>query len=162
MAGVGDVSQQAASAGTPDVLTDPQIDQVIEQYLKEIARYESASRHVEGRLRRELREAAIPVLLSSRAKHPEDLREKLRRKRADPRDTFDALRANIDRVATDVAGVRVIVYDPRLCEVAAGVVLRAFSLCHGANAHEVHDKVTGYKATRSDTRRACSTAWWRG
>jgi ppGpp synthetase/RelA/SpoT-type nucleotidyltranferase len=102
---------------------------------------------VEQRLRREFRAAALPVLLSARAKHPEDLREKLRRRiqEGDPRYKFDPLMNNINNIVTDVAGCRVIVYDPRLETPAALVVQRAFFLDQSTN--EVHRKPSGYRAT---------------
>jgi ppGpp synthetase/RelA/SpoT-type nucleotidyltranferase len=134
--------------GVVSSLSDLQINHVVEQYLKEMARYEGAARHVEQRLRRELREAAIPTLLSSRAKHPEDLREKLRRKRADSRYQLDALLKNLNHVVTDVAGCRVVVYDPRQASIAADVVRRSFAPWRGSDrSDEVLDKSSGYKAT---------------
>ena len=57
------------------MLSEDQIGRVIEAYRLQMARYEAAARFVEQRLRREYRAAALPVLLSSRAKHPEDLRD---------------------------------------------------------------------------------------
>lgn len=73
-----------------------------------MARYENVARHVEQRLRREFRAAAIPVLLSSRAKHPEDLREKLRRRNAanDSRYQYEPLVRDVNQIVTDVAGCR--------------------------------------------------------
>src|SRR5262249_29082758 len=62
---------------SPASLTEAQIEQIAQRYKLEMVRYEGAARFVEQRLRRELREAAIPALLSSRAKHPGDVREKL-------------------------------------------------------------------------------------
>ena len=58
-------------------LTEEQIGQIVDAYRLQMARYEAVAKLVEQRLRRELRAAALPVLLSSRAKHSEDLREKL-------------------------------------------------------------------------------------
>lgn len=129
------------------MLTEDQIGRVIDAYRLQMARYEAAARFVEQRLRREFRAAALPVLLSSRAKHPEDLREKLRRRAADgdPRYELEPLMSDVNKIVTDVAGCRVIVYDPRLEMPAAQVVQRAFVLEHGAD--EVHRKPSGYRAT---------------
>jgi ppGpp synthetase/RelA/SpoT-type nucleotidyltranferase len=129
------------------VLTEDQIGRVIDTYRLQMARYEAAARFVEQRLRREFRAAALPVLLSSRAKHPEDLREKLRRRAADgdPRYEFASLMSNVNRIVTDVAGCRAIVYDPRLEMPAAQVVQRAFVLDYDPD--EVHRKPSGYRAT---------------
>lgn len=128
-------------------LSESQIDQVVQRYRREMARYEQAAKFVELRLRRELREAAIPVLLSSRAKHPEDVRGKLRVRRDDSRYRVEALFDNLNWVMTDLAGCRVIVYDPRQEAVAADVVRRALPTRPPGRADEVLDKDSGYKAT---------------
>ena len=129
------------------MLTEDQIGRVVDMYRLQMARYEAAARFVEQRLRREFRAAALPVLLSSRAKHPEDLREKLRRRAADgdPRYEFAPLMSDVNKIVTDVAGCRAIVYDPRLEMPAAQVVQRAFALEHDPD--EVHRKPSGYRAT---------------
>lgn len=128
-------------------LDEGDIDRVVQRYRLEMARYEAAARSVEQRLRRELREAAIPVLLSSRAKHPEDVRGKLRARRDDGRYVVDALLANLNQIMTDLAGCRVIVYDPRQESVAADVVRSALPGRPPGKADEVLDKDSGYKAT---------------
>jgi len=129
------------------MLSEDQIGRVIEAYRLQMARYEAAAKFVEQRLRREFRAAALPVLLSSRAKHPEDLREKLRRRaiEGDPRFELEPLLNDVNQVVTDVAGCRVIVYDPRLEMPAALVVQRAFGL--DGIPDEVHRKPSGYRAT---------------
>lgn len=132
---------------SPASLTEAQIEQIAQRYKLEMARYEGAARYVEQRLRRELREAAIPALLSSRAKHPVDVLEKLRRRAEDGRYRHEALLANMNHVMTDVAGCRLIVYDPRQEAAAADLVQRTFSLWQGARSHEVLDKDSGYRAT---------------
>jgi ppGpp synthetase/RelA/SpoT-type nucleotidyltranferase len=63
----------------------------------------------------------------------------------DPRYKFDPLMNNVNNIVTDVAGCRVIVYDPRLETPAALVVQRAFFLDQSTN--EVHRKPSGYRAT---------------
>src|SRR5438046_1784329 len=105
-----------------------------------MARYENVAKFVEQRLRREYRAAALPVLLSSRAKQPEDLREKLRRRSADgdARYEFETLMQNVNAVVTDVAGCRAILYDPRLEQAAALVVQR--TLFFDPASYEVHRK----------------------
>lgn len=129
------------------MISEDQIGHVIDAYRLQMARYEAAARSVEQRLRREFREAALPVLLSSRAKHPEDLRDKLRRRAADgdPRFELELVMNDVNKVVTDVAGCRVIVYDPRLEMPAALVVQRAFGL--DGVPDEVHRKQSGYRAT---------------
>jgi ppGpp synthetase/RelA/SpoT-type nucleotidyltranferase len=128
-------------------LDEGDIERIVQRYRLEMARYEAAARFVEQRLRRELREAAIPVLLSSRAKHPEDVRGKLRARREDERYVVDALLTNLNRTMTDLAGCRVIVYDPRQESVAADVVRTALPGRPPGRADEVLDKDSGYKAT---------------
>jgi hypothetical protein len=67
--------------GGEQELTEPQIEQLVQRYHMEMARYEKTASAVADRIRRELRaEARFRYLLSFRAKHPEDLRGKLRRK----------------------------------------------------------------------------------
>lgn len=106
----------------PDVPDDPAIDDIVERYLREMARYELAAQAVADRLRRELRaEARMRHLLSFRAKHPEDLREKLKRKVLEedeeaasgrPRRYLTSqLYRNLNDVVTDLAGCRVVVYE---------------------------------------------------
>jgi ppGpp synthetase/RelA/SpoT-type nucleotidyltranferase len=128
-------------------LTEEQIGQIVDAYRLQMARYEVVAKFVEQRLRRELRAAALPVMLSSRAKHPEDLREKLRRRTrdGDPRHQYEPLMSDLNQVVTDVAGCRVILYDPRLEGPAAEVVQRAFTC--DPSSHETHRKPSGYRAT---------------
>lgn len=82
----------------PSVLTEPEIERLVLQYTREMARYEKAAEIVANRLRRELRaEARLRHLISFRAKHPDDLHEKLRRKAMDPRySNYDDLRENLN------------------------------------------------------------------
>lgn len=129
------------------MLSEGQIDTLVQRYRLQMARYENASKHVEQKLRRELRSHALQVLLSSRAKHPEDLREKLRRKADDPRYAYDELTKDLNRVVTDLAGCRVVVYDPRLEESVTHVVEGRFLLRSGPDSKEVHRKPSGYRAT---------------
>lgn len=129
-----------------DGLSEEQIATIVDAYQLQLTRYAEVARLVEARLRRAFRAAALPVLLSSRAKHPEDLREKLRRRSGDdPRYQFEALVRDVNRIVTDVAGCRVIVYDPRLEEPATIVVERTFGFDPAET--EVHRKPSGYRAT---------------
>lgn len=135
-------TDDAATAG----LTDPDIDVVLAGYVRQMARFEEAALLVERRLRRELRANAIRSLLSSRAKHPEDLREKLTRKRTDSRYVLSALRDEIDRIVTDLAGCRVMVYQRTDVEKVRRLVREAFELAPVEGNDEAHDKATGYWA----------------
>src|SRR5690242_9949559 len=128
-------------------LTDPQIELLVGRYVRELARYESAAFFVEQRLRRALRAAAIRVQLSSRDKHPEDLRAKLHRKRDDPRYAFAVLREALSRTVTDLAGSRVLVYHPSDMGEGAQLVRRMFRRAERENADEEHNNPSGYRAT---------------
>ena len=59
-------------------LTDPEIETVVASYIRQLPRFEDTARLVEQRLHRELRDNSVRGLLSSRAKEPDDLRDKLR------------------------------------------------------------------------------------
>ncbi|WP_428267688.1 GTP pyrophosphokinase [Haliangium sp.] len=124
-----------------------QIEALVKSYTLQMTRYEEAALLVEQRLRRELRAAALRALLSSRAKHPEDLREKLRRKRQDSRYVFALLDRDLNRTVTDLAGCRVVVYHPTDERLVEQVVSRSFPPAPGDNSHERHRKGSGYRAT---------------
>lgn len=134
---------------TPEAppLTDPEIEILIGRYVREMARYEEAARLVEDRLRHELRAHAIRALLSSRAKHPEDLRRKLARKRGDARYTFAALDRAMNGVVTDLSGCRVMVYRRSDVDKVEHVVRAALDVADVPEAVEHHDKPSGYRAT---------------
>ncbi|MFO0661461.1 MAG: hypothetical protein U0165_16760 [Polyangiaceae bacterium] len=133
-------------------LTAPQVDVLEKRYRLEMARYEKTAAAVADRLRRELRaEARVRHLLTFRAKHPEGLREKLLRKARDPRAssyTFEALSHNLNEVVTDLAGCRVIVYDPEDEPRVVSVVDRTFSPAKRSDAQPAPVlKPNGYRAT---------------
>ncbi len=92
-------------------LTDGEIETLVTRYREAMPRYEDAAALVESRLHRELRAAALKSLLSSRAKHPDEVRNKLNRlrDRDDERATFTNLSLNLNHVLTDLAGARVVV-----------------------------------------------------
>ena len=125
-----------------------EIDTIVERYRREIARYEETAHLIEARLRRATRDATIQVLLSSRAKHPEDLRKKIeaKNKKGDPRYTFEALNEDVNQVVTDLAGCRVMAYQQSDVENITRAVLDSFHLAPVENANEKHDKTSGYRA----------------
>lgn len=95
------------------LLTPLDIESLVNRYREAMVRYEEAALAVESRIRREMRAEAVRVLLSSRAKHPEEVRAKLVRKGSgDNPPTLAQVEQGLNRVLTDLAGVRVIVYDP--------------------------------------------------
>jgi ppGpp synthetase/RelA/SpoT-type nucleotidyltranferase len=136
-------------------LSEIEIDLIAERYRREMARYEDAAQLVEDRLRRILRAGAIRSLLSSRAKHPDDLTEKLRRKRREElaflpeqrRYTYERLQEGLDQVVTDLAGCRVMVYSRQDEERVANLTRENFSLSPIAGSDERHRKGSGYRAT---------------
>ncbi len=134
-------------------LTDPQIDLVVRRYTREMARYEEVATLIERRLRRVLRAHAIRALLSSRAKHPDDLRSKLKRKREDKdseaRYAYTELDQDLNRIVTDLAGCRVMVYRLADVEKVERLIKETFTLAAVPGAFEPHDKPSGYRATHA-------------
>lgn len=143
------MSVEAGTTGVPSKLLEPEIETITNQYIREMARYEKAAATVAERLRRELRaEARLRHLISFRAKHPDDLREKLRRKRDDPRYTFEHLRNDLNSVVTDLAGCRVVVYIPDDEQRVIALVDRVFRSPERSDARpEPYHKDSGYRAT---------------
>lgn len=133
----------------PKRLTDGEIETLVTRYREAMPRYEDAAALVEARLRRELRAAALKSLLSSRAKHPDEVRNKLKRlrDREDERATFSNLSANLNHVLTDLAGARVVVYHPAKEETAFELVRRKFAVASLPNAIEVKNK--DYRASHA-------------
>jgi ppGpp synthetase/RelA/SpoT-type nucleotidyltranferase len=119
-------------------LTDGEIDAVVDRYRDAMPRYEAACLAVETRLRKELRAAALKALLSSRAKHPEEVGDKLRRLRdkGDGRATHARVSEKLNHVLTDLAGARVIVYHPEEEASVLDLVKRKFSLSSLTGATE--------------------------
>ena len=134
-----------APVSTP--LTDPEIDILVGRYVEAMARYEETARLVEDRLRRALRANAVRALLGSRAKHPEDLRGKLARKRSDERYRFSTLDARMNEIVTDLAGCRVMVYRFSDVENVERIVREALELSSLPGAFERHQKKSGYRAS---------------
>ncbi|MCU0656758.1 MAG: hypothetical protein MUF64_16345 [Polyangiaceae bacterium] len=128
------------------MLTDPQIDELVRRYSLQMARFEESAHYIEDQLRRELRANAIKALLSSRAKHPEDLRGKLQRKRGKAEYVFAALDHNIGALVTDLAGCRVLVYDRADIDITSRLVKQTCELALLPSNEERHDKDSGYKA----------------
>ncbi|PRP93266.1 hypothetical protein ENSA5_43610 [Enhygromyxa salina] len=127
------------SNGDRSLVTDAEIERVVRLYRQMLPRFEEAARHVESQLRRELRSMAVRGLLSSRAKHPQDVADKIRRKRerGDPRYTFARLGDDLNEVITDLAGARVVVYHPKDEERVFETIRRSFAIADVENAVEV-------------------------
>ncbi len=110
-------------------LTDPQIAVLVDRYRREMARYEKAGSLVGERLRRELRQAGVKHMVSSRPKHPADLADKLRKKATERPSVYrwESLRENLGAVVTDLAGCRVVVYAAAHEEVVGAMIARLFA-----------------------------------
>lgn len=143
------MSAETSTTGVPPCLLEPEIEKITNQYIREMARYEKAAATVAERLRRELRaEARLRHLISFRAKHPEDLREKLRRKRDDSRYAFDQLRNDLNSIVTDLAGCRVVVYIPDDEHRVIALIDRVFRFPVRSDAQpKPYHKESGYRAT---------------
>lgn len=94
----------------------------------------------------------LRYLLSFRAKHPDDLREKLRRKSRehDARYTFEKLSEDIGNVVTDRAGCRVVVYSVPDEERVSALVRRIFAWPPREDASPAPlRRANGYQATHT-------------
>lgn len=126
-------------------LTKPVVLPLVERYRLEMARYEKTAALVAEAIRAELRGSAIRrYLLSFRAKHPDDLEEKLLRKGG--KYDLAALRENLNSQVTDLAGCRVLVYDRRHEDEVANVLRRRFKIPDRPNSDERVSKSGGYDA----------------
>lgn len=106
------MTEQADPPPISEELTALQIDELVAQYRREMARYEKTAALVGEKLRRELRSAGIKHMVSHRPKHPDDLAKKLKKKAKEKPEVYswENLRRNLNDVVTDLAGCRVIVY----------------------------------------------------
>lgn len=109
-------------------LTTPQIEKLVSRYVLEYARYETAARHVEDRLRRMLVRERVKALIGSRAKDPESLRGKLERKRESKKYRFRELDADLGSVVTDLAGLRVVLYDDEQIKLVVELIKQTWTV----------------------------------
>lgn len=125
---VPDQLESSASPVAPS-LTEAQVVALVERYKCEIARYEKAAQLVGERMRRELREAGIKHMVSTRPKHPTDLGNKLRKKAKTKQDiyTWERLEQDIGSVVTDLGGCRIVVYTSEDEEVVGSMIPRLFA-----------------------------------
>lgn len=131
-----EVVRAARSRSRP--LTTPQIERLVTRYRLEYARYDATARSVEEKLRKMLGRERVKALIASRAKDLESFRGKLLLKQA--KYDFADLDADLGSVVTDLAGVRVILYDDQDTERVAALIKDTWSGC----ADEPHD--TQYQA----------------
>lgn len=132
----------------PPPLSAPEIEDVVDGYKLQMTRYEEAALLIERRLQRELRAEAIRCLLSSRAKHPDELREKIKlnNRKRDPRYVVAALGKDVGKIVTDLAGVRVLVYQADDVDKVRRVVRTQLRLAPCPRNDEFHDRPSGYWA----------------
>lgn len=136
----------------PRLITEGEIEVVVGHYRESMARFEEAASVLEHRLRRELRAAAIKTMVLSRAKHPDEVRRDLKDQRnaddpEDPNLTYSKLNAEINRMITDLARAKVIVYHPLDEQAAFELILRRFPLADVPHPIEHHeDRQRGSRA----------------
>lgn len=128
-------------------LIEDAIERAVAHYVREMGRYEEAARIVERRVRCELRCRRIGALVSSRAKHPDDLRRKLHRKWKDRRASVEQLDRDVGAVVTDLAGCRVLTYRPTDVARVEVAVLEVLRPPEREGWLERHAKPSGYRAT---------------
>lgn len=102
-------------------------DERREQYRLQRARYERLASRVAETVTEALRKESIQHFVSYRSKHPDDVAEKIARKLADGKTRYrDAI--DLNEIMTDLAGVRIVVYDPDQEKRAAQVVRSTFKI----------------------------------
>lgn len=130
----------------PPMLTDPDIEVLVERYRQQLTRFEEAARWVEERARTALRRHAVLAMTSSRAKAPESLKRRLQETRADARWLGAEGEIPFDRVVTDAAGCRALVYRAIDVERASRAVTSALDRAELPRAQQTHAKASGYRA----------------
>ena len=100
-----------------------------------------------------LRKESIRHLLSFRTKHPDEFAGKLLRKKGKPK--YEQLGEDLNETVTDLAGVRIVVYDPRDEQKVAGVIRKVLQVAPGDAAdtdfaspqYSERDDAAPYQAT---------------
>lgn len=101
------------------------ISQFVHEYEQNIYHYTRLASQAEQKCRRVLREHHIPAIITSRAKSPSRLKEKLeKRNPVEQYQTESDIRSNIP----DLSGVRVAVYLPGNLQRVANILEKAFDL----------------------------------
>lgn len=122
----GEARARVIEHEAPPLRARRSVDECRASYVLQRARYEKTAVAVAEKLALHLRSESIRYLLSFRSKHPDDVAEKLVRKRESAK--YGAIGEDLNLVMTDLAGVRVVVYDPRDEAKVAAVVRRHFKL----------------------------------
>ncbi|MFN3202728.1 MAG: GTP pyrophosphokinase family protein [Bradymonadia bacterium] len=130
-------------------LTGPDIERLVKRYHLERARYEQAAVQVGTRISAALRrEARLRFMISTRAKHPQDLKGKLHRKRENPKYTFAALDENLNAIVNDLAGCRVVVYSAEDLQQVTRIIDGLFDIPDLPDTHlDKSQEKEGYRAT---------------
>jgi ppGpp synthetase/RelA/SpoT-type nucleotidyltranferase len=105
-------------------------DERREQYRLQRARYERLASRVAETMSTVLRREAIQHFVSFRSKHPDDIAEKVVRKIKEGKTAYRDAR-DLNEAMTDLAGVRIVVYDPGDEPRAAELVRRNFQVRSG-------------------------------
>lgn len=129
------------------VLTDPDIELLRRRYEQQLPRFEEAALWAERRVREVLQRYGIVAITTSRAKAWSSLARRIRRERGDPRWLKKGEDEAFDRLVSDVAGCRVIVYRDADVDRASAAFEAELSLLPSGRALQRHRKRTGYRAT---------------
>lgn len=142
-------------AGEPSKPTLLSIAAIGTRYRLQRARFDLVATYVAERVAGTLRAEGIRHLLSFRSKHPDDVIEKVARKRAAGKPDYDHLGEDLNAVIHDLAGVRVVVYDPQDEWRVADALRKDFRLAEGPPdqvafarpPYKERGKMVGYSAT---------------
>lgn len=105
-------------------------------YRLQRARFDRLASEVARRISIRLRTESILHFMTFRSKHPDDVAEKLTRKRTEGSQKYIDVGVNLGEVMTDLAGVRIVVYEPEQEQRAAQLVRETLNLASGPQ-HEV-------------------------
>lgn len=129
------------------MLTDPDIELLRRRYEQQLPRFEEAALWAERRIREVLQRHAVFAMTSSRAKSPASFERRVRRDAADAKWGREAEGEPFDRLVTDVAGCRVMVYREIDVERASRALKRVLALADLPRSEQVHRKESGYSST---------------
>ncbi|MBL8842556.1 MAG: RelA/SpoT domain-containing protein [Planctomycetes bacterium] len=129
------------------MLTDPDIELLRRRFEQQLPRFEEAALWAERRVRELLHRHAVMAITSSRAKSPESFERRLRRDAADERWVREARGERFDRLMTDVAGCRVMVYRAIDVDRARRALKSGLELAPVDRCEQEHRKESGYEAT---------------
>lgn len=129
-------------------------DEHAEVYRLQRARFDRLAGEIARRLAIRLRSESIPHFVTFRSKHPTDVANKLTKKRSEGKRKYIEAGANLGDVMLDLAGVRIVVYEPGLEKRAADIVRREFVLADGPESDIDCEKPPIEERTQADGYRA--------